>query len=133
MKSTNTSGNPGGLSRLAWNRSQGARESLGRTSRASVYVCNRDPLLRHNHENVEIETSPYMRPYGRGREASASRAESSLTRAGIVCGHGAQNDAIVRKAEASVAQWVQLRLFLHGDFSLGEVISSRMGIRTAFG
>ena len=53
------------------------------------------------------------------------------------CGHslrpGCQKDAIVRKAEAWVAQWVQLRLFLHGDFSLGEVISSRMGIRTAFG
>jgi len=52
------------------------------------------------------------------------------------CGHslrpGCQKDAIVRKAEAWVAQWVQLRLFLHGDFSLGEVISSRMGIRTAF-
>ena len=27
----------------------------------------------------------------------------------------------------------QLRLFLHGGFSLGEVISSRMGIRMAFG
>jgi hypothetical protein len=60
-------------------------------------------------------------------------SKSSLTRAGIVCGQGAQNDAIVRKLEACVAQRVQLRLFLHGDFSLGEVISSRMGIRMAFG
>jgi hypothetical protein len=86
---------------------------------------------------------------------------------GLVCGHGAQNDAIVRKAEArcrnlqaiplavvrlglGLATWMlwivnstekvawgrsmgQLRLFLHGGFSPGEVISSRTGIRMAFG
>ena len=91
-------------------------------------------------------------------------SRSSLTRAGIVCSHGAQNDAIVRKPEARCRTpqviplavvrlglglatsmlWIvnstekvawgrsmgHLRLFLHGGFSLGEVISPRMGIRT---
>jgi hypothetical protein len=36
------------------------------------------------------------------------------------------------KVALGAAQRVQLRLFLHGDFTLDKVISSRIGIRTAF-